>query len=194
MFRLPTSVDAIPENLDINCCFSRFRLNLKTGEWSEIAPLSVARYSAESVVISDKILVMGGTDENGNALNSVEYYDPELNKWYAAAPMLTPRFHLSTGVANGFVYVMGGYAKSDWGPGLETIDRYSMEDNTWTRVSTHSDTGGKKLSFPSDFPNPAHLYHQFRHLINQGFFEFSDGIYSRHDGIGRHTIVSSANR
>lgn len=78
---------------------------------------------------------MGGTDGDGNPLDSVECYDTELNKWYAAAPMLTPRYCGDTGVANGFVYVMGGSGARDWGQELTTIDKYSVEDNTWTRVS-----------------------------------------------------------
>lgn len=105
-------------------------------------PMSTARETHESVVIANKIFVMGGCSEivkqsnqrtNDKALKTAEYYDSELDKWFPAPPMLTPRAKFDAGVANGFVYVVGGTAHY-WQE--HTIERFSMKNFTWTKVSS----------------------------------------------------------
>lgn len=103
--------------------------------------MSTVRESHESVVIGNRILVLGGCSEinnqannagNDKSLKSTEYYDTELDKWFPAPPMLRPRSKFDAGVTNGFVYVVGGEPHA-WGE--SPVERFSMKDFTWIQVS-----------------------------------------------------------
>lgn len=91
--------------------------------------MCVERYHHMSVVISDKILVIGG-DYHG----SVECYNPAQNTWSQRAPLLRRRTGFDAGASNGFVYVMGGSIRENPIETVTSIERYSMENNTWTLV------------------------------------------------------------
>lgn len=99
-----------------------------------MARMSVGRKMHACAVISKKILVMGGLDRKGDCLDSVEYYDPATNEWFPAAPMLEPRYEHKAVTHNDFVYVLGGCNSRDYGS-VESVDRYSLCENKWTRVS-----------------------------------------------------------
>lgn len=111
------------------------RYNLETDTWIELAPMPMARRWPHCEVIRKNILAMGGSDADGNQLTLVEYYDPLMNKWFAASPMLAPRRYFNTGVSNGIVYVMGG-REPETDQIFATIDKYSIQDDNWTRVSS----------------------------------------------------------
>lgn len=102
------------------------RYNIKSRKWIELAPMSVARIDHASAVISNRILVMGGS-----GFRSVECYNPAANTWSQRAPMLRNRSNFEAGAANGFVYVIGGLGAIET---VTSIERYSMESNTWTLV------------------------------------------------------------
>lgn len=88
------------------------------------------RTSHASVVIVNKILVMGGY-RMGRFLNSVELYDPAKNEWCLTAPMLERRCHFQAGTVGNFVYIFGGKRNLI----LSSVERYSISDNSWTMVS-----------------------------------------------------------
>lgn len=94
--------------------------------------MSIARCSSASAIVSDKILVIGGSDLDGNDLDFVELYDPARNKWFPAAPMLEPRYECEAGSLNNFVYVFGGSTNNI--VNQVAVDRYSIKSDTWTRV------------------------------------------------------------
>lgn len=55
-------------------------------------------------------------------LNSVECYDPKLDKWETLNPMLTHRHGLGVAVLSGPIYAVGGH---DGWSYLNTVERYS---------------------------------------------------------------------
>jgi len=60
------------------------RLNLKTGQWEEIAPLPTPRFALDAVVMNDRILTMGGvafTPAGFNNFDHTEVYDPVTEQW-----------------------------------------------------------------------------------------------------------------
>lgn len=99
-----------------------------------MAPMSIGRKMHACAVITKKILVMGGLDSRLAFLDSVEYYDPIKNEWFPAAPMLEPRYEHKAVTHNDFVYVLGGCNHSNYGS-IQSVDRYSIYENKWTRVS-----------------------------------------------------------
>lgn len=96
-----------------------------------MAPMSLGRYHHATAMISNKILVMGGRGRYVVPISSVEYYDPNRNKWNTAESMLQPRWGCEAGTVNDFVYVFGGRNSKCW---LTSIECYSITDNTWTIV------------------------------------------------------------
>lgn len=92
--------------------------------------MSFARAYHASINLSGLLFVIGGA-VNGASSNSVEYYQPALNKWTAVAPMNQNRSCLQAGIANGCIYVFGGYDDYSRHSSLEKYD--PMEDK-WTEV------------------------------------------------------------
>lgn len=111
--------------------YTRSRYNIESDEWIDLAPMSEARMDHASTVILGKILVIGGHGE----LSSVECYNLTENTWTALAPMIRSRSGFDVGTINGFVYVMGGSIDYNAIETVISIERYSMESNTWTLVS-----------------------------------------------------------
>ena len=86
--------------------------------------MTTARKGAAASTLNGKIYVMGGLDDKGNSLNSVEYYDPATKKWAAAAKMGTARYYFSAATLNGKIYVMGGN-------NLSSVEYYDPAAKTW---------------------------------------------------------------
>lgn len=109
--------------------------------------MPTVRYNHACVVIANKIFVLGGQSSHLECLDTVEYYNLAKNKWFAAAPMLQPRCEHKAVALNEFVYVLGGFKHdvgfnhSGWGYQntetgfIQSIDRYSVDENQWIRVS-----------------------------------------------------------
>lgn len=94
--------------------------------------MSLARYHYANATISSKILIIGGREQNGTPIPSVEYYDAIRNTWITVQNMLQPRGECQAGTANDFVYVLGGRdIKASW---LTSIEKYCMTNDTWTKV------------------------------------------------------------
>jgi hypothetical protein len=59
------------------------------------------------------IWILGGSDNSGNAIAQVDFFDPVLNKWYANVTNIpTPRKFAGIVSNNGKIYVMGGMVGS----------------------------------------------------------------------------------
>jgi len=58
--------------------FSNYRLDLDDLSWTALTPLPVPTFEGAAVALDGKIYYMGGTDLDGNVLNTVYVYDPSL--------------------------------------------------------------------------------------------------------------------
>ncbi|KAI1290102.1 Actin-binding protein IPP [Halotydeus destructor] len=72
------------------------RYSLLDNSWRMIAPLSVARIAPCVTAVNDRVLVIGGKVAGSewsmqHTLDTVQIYDPELNKWRDGCPMPTSR-------------------------------------------------------------------------------------------------------
>jgi hypothetical protein len=113
--------------------------DLKTGTATTLAPLPTARAGlglAEFLAqTSNSLFAIGGVDANGNALNTVEIYDPTKNTWSEGAPMPTARAYLAVVAGtDGFIYAIGGSDSS--GHALSTVEAYSPGNNNWQTVAS----------------------------------------------------------
>ncbi|MGA9723148.1 MAG: kelch repeat-containing protein, partial [Candidatus Binatus sp.] len=93
-----------------------------------------------------KILVVGGQDNLGNALDTAELYDPVARKFIAVANTMSDRrmFHTSTLLVSGKVLVAGG-ATDLSGDTTNSADIYDPVSNSFTPTT-----------FPMDHQRAAH--------------------------------------
>jgi N-acetylneuraminic acid mutarotase len=88
--------------------------------WTTGAEMQTNRSSLSGVALNGKIFVIGGGDVlnskfpligNLGMTDTVEVYDPELNKWHNAPNIPQPLDHVASASYNGKIYAIGGFDK-----------------------------------------------------------------------------------
>lgn len=107
--------------------------NPKSGAWTELAPMQIARSGSAACTLKGKIYVIGeycahtegpikgakvmkngvfaftgGWHASTENTDKVECYDPKTNKWTMCAPMKERRYRPGAAVVDGKIYVLGG--------------------------------------------------------------------------------------
>lgn len=104
--------------------------DFQTMKWdTTVAPLLTPRIFADAVVLDDSIYVMGGLDQNGKALKSVEVYDRNTNSWHYTTPMWSARYGASAVVWDDQILVMGGAQEE--GKLLQDVESYDPQHAEW---------------------------------------------------------------
>lgn len=107
----------------------RFRFDVNSGKWTELAAMNTERSFFATAVLHEKIIASGGIDKY--QLDSVEYYDPQKNQWQLIAPMNRKRSEHSLAVHNDHIYAVGGRDE-------DSIEYYDCFINKWTLVNMKS--------------------------------------------------------
>jgi|GEM_PF-1749024 len=107
-----------PSTMYDNVLFAEVLSDGTLGPWQETVALPMARFGHESVVLSDTLYVLGGTDNLGTSPREVYYTRPNRNTGEIAdwnettAPLpelgVGGYFHAALGVSQGRFYVYGG--------------------------------------------------------------------------------------
>jgi N-acetylneuraminic acid mutarotase len=113
-----------------------------TGEWTTLAPAPTARNSAASVVVDDRIYVIGGREfslaADGSAVQenvaTVEVYEPATDEWETVAPLPEARGGLAAAVHDGSIYVFGGEQHNPDPMVYDDVWRYDPEADEWAAV------------------------------------------------------------
>ncbi|XP_004450261.1 kelch domain-containing protein 7A [Dasypus novemcinctus] len=98
-----------------------FCYNPLTGIWSEVCPLNQARPHCRLVALDGHLYAIGG-----ECLNTVERYDPRLDRWAFAPPLPNDTFalaHTATACA-GEIFVTGGTLRY-------LLLRFSAQEQRW---------------------------------------------------------------
>jgi hypothetical protein len=95
------------------------------------ASMTAARaYHTATTLADGRVLVIGGVDENGQALASTELYDPRADRWTAGPSLLAARReHTATLLPDGSVLVVGGFDSN--GRGLPETERWRPDTPAW---------------------------------------------------------------
>ncbi|XP_053247184.1 kelch-like protein 20 isoform X2 [Podarcis raffonei] len=72
---------------------------------------------------------------SGDAISSVERYDPQTNEWRMVASMSKRRCGVGVSVLDDLLYAVGGHDGSSY---LNSVERYDPKENKWTRVASMS--------------------------------------------------------
>ncbi|KAM9302428.1 kelch-like protein 36 isoform 1-T2 [Gastrophryne carolinensis] len=106
-----------------------YRFDPRWGQWIQMAPMNQPRVDFYLASVSDKLLAVGGRNENG-ALSSVEIYCPRLDAWAYVSEL--PRFtygHAGT-VHKDAIYISGGH-DYQIGPYRKNLLRYAPAADAW---------------------------------------------------------------
>merc|ERR1711938_293201 len=99
------------------------RYDPSTNAWEEeaVAPMATARESHAVAVLDGKLYTVGGRNDDGGRLSSVERYDPAVGAWEAVALMAAARSAPAVAALEGKLYAAGGYNGGDY---LNSVERY----------------------------------------------------------------------
>jgi N-acetylneuraminic acid mutarotase len=105
------------------------------GTWTKLAPMLHPQNEAATVVVGDRIYVMGGfalgTD---GPIDRVQVYDTAKNTWTAGPPLPDPVHHHGAVLVGGKIYLVGGFHEPF--PKREPIDltwAFDLATNHWER-------------------------------------------------------------
>lgn len=108
--------------------------------WIQGASAPSKRTEVAAATLNDKVYVVGGFNRPSlsNILDfaisrDVEIYDPAADAWSVTTPLPEGRHHAGIAVLDGFLYVIGGFAKSGfsvWHP-VNTVYQFNPATQTW---------------------------------------------------------------
>ena len=88
------------------------------------------------VVFQGKLVVLGGYNNENGSLDSVEEYDPALQRWRQLPRMCEPRIGCKVVVLDGELVVTGGFKTTgERGEYLE-VERYSPARERWQPIAS----------------------------------------------------------
>lgn len=119
---------------------SVFKFHVREKRWDRAADMQHARACHGAVVVYEKIMVVGGKDDKGEILNSVELYNPASDSWVPYRHLPLPLMGCGVGFLGGMVYVVGGVTTkrqvfSGMVPAevLSTVHATDPNERTWVR-------------------------------------------------------------
>ena len=105
--------------------------DLEENQWVLAASMNRNIADAAVTVCRGKIYILGGRD-NGSITNSIEVYNPAVNKWkYLNNPMNVKRSRAKAVCIEDKIYVVGGW---DGSRRLKTCEVYCVNDRTWSSL------------------------------------------------------------
>jgi hypothetical protein len=119
-----------------------------TNTWQMKSIMVTGRRGAAGAVVNGVLYVIGGRDNSGSYLRSVEAYNPATNTWAIKTSMPQGRSGLGAAVQDGLIFAIGG---RNGGPGREQPGVLAVGMSS-TRLSRliEGTTGPRDLSARSD--------------------------------------------
>lgn len=157
----PHNPPGTPSDLKSVADFARFDPETRT--WTAMPPLPEPRSTHDSVVVGDKIYVIGGwsmpggDSANAEFLGSALVFDLSRPKdgWKELPPPPFRRRALAVGALDGKVYAIGGLTED--GGVVRSVDIYDPAKKSWSHGPELP--GGKRQGFaPSAFAVDGRLY------------------------------------
>ncbi|WP_165755805.1 S8 family serine peptidase [Ruminiclostridium hungatei] len=97
--------------------------------WAGSINMPSARADFAAVELEGKIYVIGGMNAFGEAMGTVEVFDPGTQTWSQAASLNIPRYGLEAETVNGKIYAVGGENSL---LAYGTVEEYDPHTDTWT--------------------------------------------------------------
>ncbi|KAK9515762.1 hypothetical protein VZT92_026380 [Zoarces viviparus] len=107
---------------------------VKSLYWEQFPPMSQRRVYSTPVYHEGLLYVLGGCNETGTPLDSVEVLDVESQTWSQLPPLPTARAGASAVALGGQVMVLGGMNQQQ--TPLASVEMYHPDEGKWeTRAS-----------------------------------------------------------
>ena len=111
------------------------RYDVVNNTWSSIGRMLTPRSEHVALVLNNVIYAVGGVDNQGHSLSSMEFYKVEEDKWYYTHSMNDMRVGLAATGHAGQVFVVGGTTGMGEGCLLDGVESYAPTTNKWTQRS-----------------------------------------------------------
>ena len=98
-----------------------------TEQWSNAQALPSVVTKGTAITVAGKIYLLGGQNGNGDKLNQVLEYNPDLNSWSQKANMQYARHGLKAVYFDGRIWVIGGRNIST----LDVVESFDIQSNSW---------------------------------------------------------------
>jgi len=92
----------------------------KAKKWEQLQPMKAARLGPGVAALNGYLFVVGGADESGAVLKSVEIYKPEEGCWIEAPDMVSGRGAPGVAAVKDCLWVIGGC--NDEGQPMDTVE------------------------------------------------------------------------
>ncbi|RWS27279.1 actin-binding protein IPP-like protein [Leptotrombidium deliense] len=122
-------------NIGVRIDRSIHRYDPYSDKWEEFDFMKLPLYAMGVTSHNGIIYVIGGLDDYNHVQNSVYSFDPETRHWKQLRPMFEGRAFFGLTILHDFIYVIGGTQDCRARNAMNTVERYSITENTWTRVS-----------------------------------------------------------
>ncbi|MEN7547768.1 malectin domain-containing carbohydrate-binding protein [Rapidithrix thailandica] len=110
---------------------------LAIGTWTEQDEAEHHRVDVPNAVYQNKLYVFGGLDQVSTGQPVVVSTDaldpraPQGNQWMVKAQMPTPVHHAMASLIDGEIWIVCGFKESNWGAGVNKVQIYNPNTNTW---------------------------------------------------------------
>ena len=104
-------------------------------KWEQIASLIQNRHSNALVSCRGSLYALGGIDNSGAHLSSVERLKSLKGEWTESPSMLQPRKLLAAVNCSNVLYAIGGQASIDCSTRTSTVEKFDPNENKWVYVS-----------------------------------------------------------
>ena len=112
-----------------------FSFDFRSGKWEDVPPMQTERAAAKMVAMDDKLWIVGGFNNVGESLNTMEYFSPEENTWIQLQEkMRSRRSFAGVAVHKSTLVVVGGY-DSDPQVSLDSTEFFDFKELKWTTSS-----------------------------------------------------------
>nr|CRZ22849.1 Bm8814, isoform a [Brugia malayi] len=106
-------------------------LHIPKNQWHRIAEMSVRRSDGHCVIMKNIAYAIGGFD-GMNCHSSVEYYDPQRDRWFIMSNNMTSRRSgVGAATLEGVVFICGGF---DGTSRLQTCEFIDTREGKWHRL------------------------------------------------------------
>jgi hypothetical protein len=98
-----------------------------TTGWKKLADMSTGRDRHASVVLSDKLYIIGGRS-SGSYISSVEMYDISSNSWTSKNNLPNTLVDAESVTYNNYIYLVGGTS--------DNFSKYDTSNDSWTSLGS----------------------------------------------------------
>jgi hypothetical protein len=104
---------------------------LRADGWTELADAPVALTEVAAAALDGRIWVVGGLDEQGRAVSTVQVYDPSTDAWTGGPELPDPVHHAALVAAEGSLFLLGGYVGSGFGQTTSAVRHLAPGSTNW---------------------------------------------------------------